>query len=94
MRRSLILLTALAVISQTRDLRTPSLSADSTQPDGAPSGPKAEEMIRAAFERGVNRFDWTHCRKAGEPVPVEVILTPMELDGKQVRIEKKRRWFG
>jgi PAS domain S-box-containing protein len=64
--------------------RRPAELSPATQPDGTRSAVKAEAMVSTAFERGVHRFDWSHCRKNGEPVPVEVILTPIELDGKQV----------
>ena len=54
------------------------------QPDGEPSRDKAESMIAIALTRGSHRFDWVHHRKGGEEFPVEVTLTPIELDGKTV----------
>ena len=54
------------------------------QPDGAPSKEKAEAMIAMAHAQGNHRFDWVHRKKDGEEFPVEVTLTPLELDGKKV----------
>jgi PAS domain S-box-containing protein len=54
------------------------------QHDGESSEKKATHMIATAIEQGSHRFDWVHCRKNGEEIPVEVTLTPIELEGKQV----------
>jgi PAS domain S-box-containing protein len=54
------------------------------QPDGSSSAEKADAFIANAFEQGVQRFDWVHCRKGGGEVPVEVILTPIDQDGRRV----------
>jgi PAS domain S-box-containing protein len=54
------------------------------QPGGERSDEKAEAMIAAAYSQGGNRFDWIHRKKGGEEIPVEVTLTPIELDGKPV----------
>jgi two-component system sensor histidine kinase/response regulator len=51
------------------------------QPDGRPSMEKAEEMIRTAFEKGYNRFDWMHQTRTGVPRPCEIALTRIELSG-------------
>ncbi len=51
------------------------------QPDGQPSMPKAEAMIRAAFRDGYNRFDWWHQTRDGEPRPCEIALTRIDLGG-------------
>ena len=51
------------------------------QPDGRPSLQKANEMIRAAKSRGVQRFEWLHCRKDGSLFPVEVSLTRLPENG-------------
>lgn len=51
------------------------------QPDGQPSETKAPVMIALAMRQGSHRFEWTH-RSAHRPdFPVEVLLTPIELEG-------------
>ncbi|XOV86802.1 MAG: ATP-binding protein [Pseudomonadota bacterium] len=52
------------------------------QPDGQPSFEKAEAMIALAYQNGKHRFEWTHKNAAQVPIPVEVVLTPMMVDGK------------
>ncbi len=54
----------------------------SHQPDGQPSFEKAEAMIALAHQNGKHRFEWTHKNAMEEPIPVEVVLTPMTVDGK------------
>lgn len=53
------------------------------QPDGIPSHQKALLMIARAREKGHNHFEWIHTKKDGTNVPVEVMLTPIILNGKQ-----------
>ncbi|MEG3638012.1 response regulator [Magnetococcus sp. PR-3] len=55
-----------------------------TQPDGQPSDSKAIACIEMAHTRQGNRFDWVHQKLDGTPITVEVILTPIQLDGKTV----------
>ena len=55
------------------------------QPDGRPSGPKADEMIQIALETGSHRFEWVHRRLDGEDFPVEVLLTPI-ITGEKILI--------
>ena len=62
----------------------PSLLSPEFQPDGRPSGEKADEMIRTALERGSHRFEWVHRRVDGSDFPVEVLLTPITIDDRQV----------
>ena len=45
------------------------------QPDGQNSLEKANEMIKNAYEKGVNRFEWEHKRLGGENFPAEVLLS-------------------
>lgn len=52
------------------------------QPDGMKSVDKAEQMLTAAFVNGHQRFNWTHLRKDGSDITVEVTLTSVELEGK------------
>lgn len=55
-----------------------------TQPDGVLSHVAADEKITTAFNTGKNYFEWTHRRHNGDDFPAEVLLTPMELEGKKV----------
>ncbi|MBF0287076.1 MAG: response regulator [SAR324 cluster bacterium] len=54
------------------------------QPDGKPSQEKEEKMIEKAFQQGTHSFDWIHLTKNGEAIPMEVTLTPIALEGRQV----------
>jgi PAS domain S-box-containing protein len=56
------------------------------QPDGRRSMEKCLEMDRIAFERGFHRFEWVHRRMNGEDFPVEVSLTPVQLQQKRALI--------
>ena len=62
----------------------PSELSPANQPDGRESHEKADEMIRIAFERGFHRFEWIHRRANGEDFPVEVSLTPIVHEGKNL----------
>ncbi|MBF0382911.1 MAG: PAS domain S-box protein, partial [Magnetococcales bacterium] len=52
------------------------------QPDGSNSAVRAKELIADAFAKGWRRFDWTHRKKNGEELPVEVNLNTIQLDGR------------
>jgi PAS domain S-box-containing protein len=54
------------------------------QPDGRLSSEKAEEMIAAALKKGAHAFEWYHKRVNGEVFPVEVLLTAVVFEGKQM----------
>ena len=54
------------------------------QPDGLLSSIKAEMMINEAIEKGYNRFEWIHKKKDGSDLPVEVMLTSIQLKGKPI----------
>ncbi|MEG4864391.1 MULTISPECIES: ATP-binding sensor histidine kinase [unclassified Microcoleus] len=54
------------------------------QPDGRNSFEKAEAMTALAFDRGNHRFEWMHRRTDGEDFWVEVLLTVIPLDGKEI----------
>jgi PAS domain S-box-containing protein len=54
------------------------------QPDGLSSFTKAENIMSQAFKNGFMRFEWTHRKKNGEDFPVEVMLTSIPLEGKQI----------
>ena len=54
------------------------------QPDGISSAIKAKRLIKQAYKDGVVRFDWVHRKISGEDLFVEVMLTSIQLDGKQI----------
>ena len=54
------------------------------QADGQSSRDKAAVMIGTALRCGYHRFEWIHQRRNGEPVPVEVTLTPITLRGEVI----------
>lgn len=54
------------------------------QPDGLLSSEKAKAMIDKAISEGYNRFEWIHTKSDGSDLPVEVMLTPIQINGKQV----------
>ena len=54
------------------------------QPDGRDSFEKAKEITAIAFERGSHRFEWMHRRIDGEEFWVEVLLTVIPVDGKEI----------
>ncbi len=56
------------------------------QPDGRPSGEKADEMIATALRNGSHRFEWIHCSAHRADFPVEVLLTPILIEEKQLLI--------
>jgi PAS domain S-box-containing protein len=62
----------------------PSELSPPTQPDGRRSFNKANEMMEAAYRKGFHRFEWVHLRANGEEFPVEVSLTPIAVQGKNV----------
>src|SRR5512140_971416 len=53
------------------------------QPDGRASAQKAKEMIEKAMREGSHLFEWTHKRINGEEFPAIVLLTRVEIAGKQ-----------
>jgi len=54
------------------------------QPDGAPSPDKAREEIGRAMREGSHFFEWTHQRLDGTPFPATVLLTRVEVRGRQM----------
>ena len=56
----------------------PSRLSPPTQPDGAPSAARADEMIATAVAAGSHAFDWVHLRADGTPLPVRVLLTVVD----------------
>ena len=62
----------------------PSEISPEFQPDGRRSEEKSNEMNAIAVEKGHHSFEWMHLKKTGEPFWVEVVLTPIILDKKNV----------
>lgn len=56
------------------------------QPDGRPSGEKAQEAIATAMREGSNFFEWEHQRLDGQPFAADVLLTRMEV-GEEVFLQ-------
>lgn len=54
------------------------------QPDKQESGPKLEGMIAASFDIGPQCFEWVYLKYDGTPILVEVMLTPIDIDGEQL----------
>ena len=54
------------------------------QPDGTSSQNKAREMIAVALERGSHRFEWLARRRNGSEFPVEVLLTTIPFQERQI----------
>ncbi|OPL18198.1 MAG: hypothetical protein AVO35_06755 [Candidatus Aegiribacteria sp. MLS_C] len=54
------------------------------QPDGQISAIKAKEMIDRAMENGSNFFEWTHRRVNGEDFPATVLLSRIQIRGRQL----------
>ncbi len=54
------------------------------QPDGRLSSEKAREVIEQASRDGTNRFEWVHRTAGGEDFWVEVSLTVIPIQGKQM----------
>ena len=62
----------------------PSELSPEFQPDGQPSFDKANEMISMAREQGGNRFEWIHTRANGDNFPVEVLLTCIPFENRDL----------
>jgi PAS domain S-box-containing protein len=56
------------------------------QPDGRLSVIVSEQMRQLARLRGYYRFEWMHQRMDGSQFPVEVTLTPVRLNGRDVML--------
>jgi PAS domain S-box-containing protein len=54
------------------------------QPDGELSSVKGKEMVDLALREGVSHFEWVHKRFDGTLFPVEVVLTLIPLQGKEI----------
>jgi PAS domain S-box-containing protein len=54
------------------------------QPDGRLSLVVVAQMGQIARDRGYHRFEWVHQRHDGVEFPLEITLTPVRLDGREV----------
>lgn len=63
---------------------TPADLSPQFQPDGRPSSVLAGEKIAAAIEHGSHRFEWTGKRADGREFPVEVVLTTIPAENRQL----------
>ncbi|HUW06284.1 MAG TPA: PAS domain S-box protein, partial [Williamwhitmania sp.] len=52
--------------------------------DGADSTVKMNRMIEHAIKNGYARFEWVHYKEDGSELPVEIMLTPILIQGKTV----------
>ena len=54
------------------------------QPDGQDSETKALKHIKRALKRGMERFQWVCRRMDGSVFPTDVILSPLNMEGKTI----------
>jgi PAS domain S-box-containing protein len=64
--------------------RSPVELSPRRQPDGRLSVIVGEQMRQLAKLRGYHRFEWMHQRADGSQFPVEITLTPVRLNGRDV----------
>ena len=62
--------------------RTPADLSPPAQPCGTPSAVLAARMMAHAHAAGSACFPWTHLRRDGTPLPVEVTLTSISFEGR------------
>lgn len=62
----------------------PSELSPELQPNGEKSSELSNKMIRKALDKGSHLFEWTHRKKSGAEFPCSVLLTKMNLNGKDV----------
>ena len=63
---------------------SPSDLSPTIQSDGTPSTTKAQQMNAVALERGSHRFEWLARRRNGSEFPVEVLLTAIPFQDRQI----------
>lgn len=62
----------------------PSDTSPEFQPDGRTTAEAAQGYIAECMNRGTARFEWTARRRDGHSLPLEVILTRIEMGGRQL----------
>src|SRR5258705_6504283 len=60
------------------------------QPDGTPSREKSAQIVALVEERGGYRFEWVGRRFDGSEVPLEVLSTPIHVDGRSLTVVVSR----
>lgn len=63
---------------------SPSDLLPAIQPDGTSSPTKAQQMMAVALERGSHRFEWLAKRRNGSEFPVEVLMTAIPFQERQI----------
>lgn len=64
--------------------QSPITTSPPTQPGGLPTAELARKHIDECLSTGTARFDWVALRKDGREIPVEVILTRIEMSGRRL----------
>lgn len=64
--------------------KSPADISPTWQPDGRRSSEKAREMMDRAIEQGSHLFEWVHRRCDGTDIIVDVLLTPITVNGKTI----------
>ena len=64
--------------------KDPSKISPKFQPDGQKSTDKSIKMMEAAIKNGTHRFEWTHINSRGKELPVEVLLTSISNESKNI----------
>ncbi|HKE58948.1 MAG TPA: PAS domain S-box protein [Pyrinomonadaceae bacterium] len=63
---------------------SPSDLSPELQPDGSSSSSKVKQMIAVALEKGSHRFEWLARRSDQSEFPVEVLLTAIPVEDRQI----------
>lgn len=64
--------------------KNPVLTSPPVQPNGEPTAASARRHIAECIQHGTARFDWLARRVDGTEFPVEVILTRIQMGGRQI----------
>jgi PAS domain S-box-containing protein len=64
--------------------KNPVMTSPPTQPGGESSAALAKQHIEECVTKGSARFDWVGRTAKGRDIPLEVILTRLEVGGKQI----------
>jgi len=60
------------------------------QPGGIPSGEKTAEVVALAEKCGSHRFEWVGRRFGGQEIPLEVLVTVIQVDGRSLNVAVAR----
>jgi PAS domain S-box-containing protein len=60
------------------------------QPDGTTSREKTTQVVALVEEHGSQRLEWTARRFDGREVPLEVLLTPIDISGRKLHVVVSR----